>query len=166
MLKILMFVCACCLFLPACVQAKVPESQNKSTEQRDRIDLDMNSPDLHSLKLAGLTVLVELACTDPEQQKGLMFRKELSQDQGMLFVFERESRLSFWMKNTYVPLSVAYIDAAGKIVDIQKMQPLDESPRPANAPAQYALEMNQGWFETHAIQVGDSMQIEHFCSTP
>jgi len=103
-------------------------------------------------------VQVEIADTDAERRTGLMGRSALAEDAGMLFVFDREQPLSFWMKNTLIPLSVAYIDEGGTIVDIQDMQPLDETSHPSAAPAKYALEANQGFFEAHGINVGDRLE--------
>ncbi|MGB3632459.1 MAG: DUF192 domain-containing protein, partial [Rubrobacteraceae bacterium] len=93
--------------------------------------------------------------------QGLMNRTSLGEDRGMLFVFEEEATLSFWMKNTLIPLSVAYIDSEGRIVDIQKMEPLDDDPpHYASAePAQYALEVNQGFFEERGVEVGDMAEL-------
>ncbi len=99
-------------------------------------------------------VPVEIADTDEERQTGLMGRTALPEDAGMLFVFGAEQQLSFWMKDTLIPLSIAFIDSEGRIVDIQDMQPLDEAPHPSAAPAQYALEVNQGFFGARGIQVG------------
>ncbi len=104
-------------------------------------------------------VEVEIADTDAERERGLMERTELAQDAGMLFVFEEEQQLAFFMRDTLIPLSIAYIDAEGTIVDIQDMQPLDETPVPSAAPAQYALEVNQGFFEARGIQVGDWVEL-------
>ena len=84
-----------------------------------------------------------------------MFRETLPEDQGMLFVFPYERVLSFWMRNTYIPLDIAFINSAGEIIDIQRMEPIDESKHyVSNAPALYALEVNGGWFERHQIEVG------------
>ncbi len=104
-------------------------------------------------------VPVEIADTDEERQTGLMGRTALAEDAGMLFVFDVEQQLSFWMKDTLIPLSIAFIDSEGRIVDIQDMQPLDEAPHPSAAPAQYALEVNQGFFEARGIQVGDTVEL-------
>jgi uncharacterized protein len=101
---------------------------------------------------------VEIANTREEREKGLMDRTSLPEDRGMLFVFDREQPLSFWMKNTLIPLSIAYIDSQGRIVDIQDMQPLDETPHPSAEPAQYALEVNQGFFADRGIEVGNVLQ--------
>ena len=102
---------------------------------------------------------VEIADTDAERQRGLMGRTSLGQDRGMLFVFDSEQTLSFWMKNTLIPLSVAYINSKGRIIDIQDMQPLDETSHPAAEPAQYALEVNQGYFAERGVEVGDVVRL-------
>jgi uncharacterized membrane protein (UPF0127 family) len=104
-------------------------------------------------------VEVEIADDDPERQRGLMERTELAENAGMLFVFEEEQPRSFWMRNTLIPLSIAYISADGIIVDIQDMQPLDETSRPSAAPAQYALEVNQGFFAERGIGVGEVVEL-------
>ena len=109
-------------------------------------------------------VQVEIADEEAEQQRGLMQRTALAEEAGMLFVFRGERPLSFWMKDTLIPLSIAYIDGDGGIVDIQDMQPLDESSYPSAAPAQYALEVNQGFFEERGVQVGDEADLP--VSTP
>jgi uncharacterized protein len=88
-----------------------------------------------------------------------MERTELVENAGMLFVFDREQPLSFWMRNTVIPLSIAYIDAEGRIADIQDMQPLDETPHPSAEPARYALEVNQGFFEERGVEVGDEVEV-------
>lgn len=106
-----------------------------------------------------ILVPVEIADTDAERQMGLMGRAALAEGTGMLFVFDAEQPRSFWMKDTLIPLSIAYIDAQGRIVDIQDMQPLDETPHPSAAPAQYALEVNQGFFAARGIQVGDLVEL-------
>ena len=102
---------------------------------------------------------VEIADDDRERQRGLMERTELAENAGMLFVFEQEQPLSFWMKNTLIPLSVAYIDSDGRIIDIQDMEPLDTTSHPSAEPAQYALEVNQGFYEEHGIEVGDTAKL-------
>jgi uncharacterized protein len=109
-------------------------------------------------------VQVEIADEEDEQKRGLMERTALAEDAGMLFVFPGERPLSFWMKDTLIPLSIAYIDGDGGIVDIQDMAPLDETSHPSAAPAQYALEVNQGFFEERGVQVGDEADLP--VSTP
>ncbi len=117
------------------------------------------SPVLLPARFGEVALQVELARSEQEQQKGLMFRKSMPADQGMLFVFEKEQRLGFWMKNTYLPLSIAFLNSEFKIVDIQDMMPLDENTHVSLSPALYALEMNQGWFRQHNIEVGAKLEI-------
>ncbi len=104
-------------------------------------------------------VEVEIADDTAEQRRGLMERTELAENAGMLFVFDREAPRSFWMRNTLIPLSIAYIASDGRIVDIQDMQPLDETSHPSAEPAQYALEVNQGFFAERGIEVGNVVEI-------
>ena len=102
---------------------------------------------------------VELAQTAAEQSRGLMFRERLAEERGMLFVFARETKAGFWMKNTKVPLSIAFIDGDGTILETQEMEALSkELHRPAQ-PYSYALEVNQGWFERHGLGAGDRVEI-------
>lgn len=100
---------------------------------------------------------VEIATTEQEREKGLMGRTALAEDHGMLFVFEREQPLNFWMKDTLIPLSIAFIDSSGRIVDIQDMQPLDTTSHRSAEPARYALEVNQGFFSDNGIEVGNKV---------
>jgi len=102
-------------------------------------------------------IRVELAHTPDTRQKGLMFRKRLGADSGMIFVFPRQQVVSMWMKNTFVPLSVAFIDKDGMIVNIEHMQPHDEHPHSSKRKVIYALEVNQGWFSSKGIEPG--MQV-------
>ncbi|MDP8972651.1 MAG: DUF192 domain-containing protein [Actinomycetota bacterium] len=104
-------------------------------------------------------VEVEIADDTAEQRRGLMERTELAENAGMLFVFDREEPRSFWMRNTLIPLSIAYIASDGRIVDIQDMQPLDETSHPSAEPAQYALEVNQGFFAERGIEAGNVVEV-------
>lgn len=101
-----------------------------------------------------IPALAELAATPQSRAQGLMYRQQLPADQGMLFVFETAASC-FWMRNTLVPLSIAFIDAQGLITRIAHMQPLSEAEHCPDQVLPYALEMNQGWFRRHGIQVGD-----------
>lgn len=106
-------------------------------------------------------VRAEVVDSGPERQKGLMNRESLAEDAGMLFVFRSEQDLSFWMRNTLIPLSIAYIDSEGRIVDLQDMEALDDEPPhyPSAEPAQYALEVNQGFFAENGVEVGDTVEL-------
>jgi uncharacterized protein len=111
------------------------------------------------LKIRGKKLRVEVVRTESEKARGLMFREKLGRDEGMLFVYEKEEWLSFWMKNTRIPLSIAFLDKGGKIVDIQDMVPFSLQSRTSVFPAQYALEVNQGWFKENGIAIGDVVKL-------
>jgi uncharacterized protein len=106
-------------------------------------------------------VRVEVADDLAEQAKGLMDRTTLGENRGMLFVFPEERELSFWMKNTLIPLSIAFIDSESRIIDIQDMKPLDDVPPHyvSAEPAQQALEVNQGFFDERDVRVGDRVAV-------
>lgn len=105
------------------------------------------------------TVVAEVARTPEERSEGLMFREDLPPGTGMLFVFEDLQSRSFWMRNTFVALSIAFLDENQRIVDIQDMEPEDEDLTRSKAPALFALEVPQGWFGEHGIEVGDQAEI-------
>jgi uncharacterized protein len=106
-------------------------------------------------------VSVEIVDDASERKQGLMERTELGENRGMLFVFEEEQKLSFWMKDTPIPLSIAFMDSEGRIVDIQDMKPLDDKlPNYTSAePARYALEVNRGFFDERDVEVGDRAEL-------
>ena len=103
--------------------------------------------------------LVEVAKTGEERAVGLMGRTSLGKEEGMLFIFEDEGIHGFWMKNTLLPLSIAFIDREGKIIRIADMQPLTLSTHHPPQPVLYALEMNKGWFAKNGIKVGDIVRF-------
>jgi len=104
-------------------------------------------------------ITVELARTDEERALGLMFRKKLPDGQGMLFVFDRDQQMSFWMKNTIIPLSIAFIASDGHILEIKDMQPNDISSVKSSRSVRYALEVPQGWFNRVSVKTGDVVKI-------
>jgi uncharacterized membrane protein (UPF0127 family) len=105
-------------------------------------------------------IRVEIARTDEERNKGLMYRKSIPDGEGMLFVFERDQQLSFWMKNTLIPLSIAYIASDGRITEIRDMYPHDENSVHSSRSVRYALEVPQGWFGRVGIRPGDVVRID------
>lgn len=112
-----------------------------------------------TLWLGAKEIIAEQATTPKQIQTGMMFRKELGENEGMLFVFARPTQISFWMRNTLLPLSCAYIDPAGVILEIHDMKPLDETGIQASSDqVQYVLEMNQGWFERNQVGVGTTVR--------
>ncbi len=115
-----------------------------------------------TIKLAGHSVRVEIADTPDKSSRGLMFRKKLAEGEGMLFVFPSEEPRSFWMKNTFVDLSIGFIDAGLRLVDIQDMKSVksemeNSESYHSKAPAKYALEVPKGWFAKNKIKVGDHL---------
>jgi len=99
-------------------------------------------------------VRAEVAADNPSRSRGLMHRKSLAPNAGMLFVFDAPALHCMWMRNTYIPLSVAFLDAQGAIINIADMQPHSEQSHCAGRPALYALEMTQGWFAQRGIKPG------------
>jgi hypothetical protein len=102
---------------------------------------------------------VELARTAEERSRGLMFREELPEDQGMLFVFPNDTMTGFWMKDTLISLSIAFIAADGVILDVQEMEPLSTVLHRSPSPYRYALEVNQGWFGRHGLGTGVRVEL-------
>lgn len=99
-------------------------------------------------------IKAEVAADNPSRMRGLMFRERLGPNQGMLFVFQEKSQQCFWMRNTLIPLSIAFIDDDGGIVNIEDMQPRSEDSHCAAKPIRYALEMEQGWFGKRGLKAG------------
>ena len=115
--------------------------------------------ELVPLRVGGIEIQVEIADDADERQRGLMYRESLGENEGMLFVYPEQRTLGFWMQNTLIPLDIAYIDREGRIVDIQQMEPQTTETHDSAAPAMYALEMNQGWFEANGIRIGDRIEF-------
>ena len=107
-----------------------------------------------------LTVKAEIAEKEEERNHGFMERKNIPDGTGMLFIFDRDQILSFWMKNTPHPLSIAYIDSKGKIRNIYDMTPFSLTPIKSTSSVRYALEVPQGWFDANNINIGDVVSWE------
>ena len=108
-----------------------------------------------TIKVGSHALRVEVAATDAERQKGLMFREKLGRNDGMLFVFDEPAYHSMWMKNTPIPLSVAFVDANGEILNILDLEPHSLETRMSAGPATYAIETNRGWFAALGLKAGD-----------
>jgi uncharacterized protein len=106
------------------------------------------------LKISGHTLFAEVAHTHATRSQGLMFRRSLDENSGMLFVFSYTGHQSMWMMNTDIPLSVAFLDERGVILNIEDMMPHTKTAHSSANAAKYALEMNIGWFKTRNIEVG------------
>ncbi len=131
------------IFTLICLSASISQAANRSCKIR-----------IINKSGAPVSIAAEIADTAALRETGLMNRKELPVNQGMLFVFESERMLNFWMKNTYIPLSIAFIDRNRTINEIYDMNPLDLSLTPSRRPARYALEMGRGWFAKNNITRG------------
>jgi len=109
------------------------------------------------LKVAGHALRAEVAATVEQRMKGLMFREKLGTNDGMLFVFDEPGYHAMWMKNTPLPLSVAFVDGEGRILNIIDMEPHTLDQHAAAGPARYAIETNKGWFAQRRIKPGDKV---------
>ena len=107
---------------------------------------------------------IEIVSKYEDRKKGLMYRRSIPNNYGMLFVWPYEGQQCMWMKNTYVPLSVAYMDIRGKIIEIYDMVPFSKDSVCSTKAAKYALEVNSGWFEEKNINIGDSIEIKKILS--
>ena len=106
----------------------------------------------------------QLAITSEQREIGLMFRKEMPQHEGMFFIFENPSRLCFWMKNTLIPLTAAFITDDGTIVNLENMKPQTTESHCSTKPVRYVLEMNQGWFSKKGVKPGAKISGRPFSS--
>ena len=113
------------------------------------------------LNVNNVPLNVEIADTPAKRARGLMHRRGLAPDSGMLFVFKKPQKLSFWMKDTKIPLSIAFLSEIGQVLDIKDMEPGSLHSVASDHPAKYALEVNRGWFKKPDCRVGD-----HIVGTP
>jgi len=111
------------------------------------------------LSINGRPLEVEIARTKKQREKGLMFREELGWNEGMLFIFPEERFLSFWMKDTSIPLSIAFLDASGVVADIHDMQPYSLDPVRSTRKCQFAIEVNRGFFEDAGLANDDIIDL-------
>jgi uncharacterized membrane protein (UPF0127 family) len=107
------------------------------------------------IKVGSHALKVELAVSEPQRMQGLMFREKLGANDGMLFVFDTPEYQSMWMKNTLIPLSVAFLAPDGTILNVEDMEPQTLDPHQSQGPALYAIETNKGWFAQHGLKPGD-----------
>jgi uncharacterized protein len=107
------------------------------------------------VKVGAHALRVEIAATAEQRQRGLMFREKMGRDEGMLFIYDEPAYQAMWMKNTLIPLSVAFLDPQGTILNILDMEPHSLDTRMSAGPALYAIETNKGWFAQKGIKAGD-----------
>ena len=138
------FFCFCCLLAPTWSS---PSVQGEPQSGLPRVLLQ-----------AGLYQIdAQVASTDNQREVGLMYRPQMPQQEGMLFVFEQSSPQCFWMKNTILPLSAAFIESDGTIVNIEDMKPQTTDSHCSKKPVRYVLEMNQGWFTKKGLKAGSKL---------
>jgi len=165
----------CCAVLANFIATDTAYSQNNVEQEATRVlssesysDERTGIEETSESKLVELVfsnerkISVELANDPQSRALGLMYRRQMCEDCGMLFKFDSVKIASIWMKNTYIPLDLAYINAFGKIVDIKQLKPHDLTSVPSSVPVLYALEMNQGWFEKNDLSVGDKVTIPNY----
>jgi len=141
---------ALALLLTACGGSDAPKNAPPKT-----VD------DWFPIKMGDQVVRLQIAALPPELQKGLMFRKTLAENEGMLFVFTRPQQQGFWMRNTPLPLDIGYIDPAGELKEIYPLYPHDERSVPSRSrDIQFCLEMNQGWFKRHNVTPGAKLDLK------
>jgi uncharacterized membrane protein (UPF0127 family) len=145
---------ALALLAAACAGDDGGSDSNPTTDGATRVTITLVD---ESGRTAGLTV--EVARTAEERARGLMGREELAEDAGVLFVYESDSAASFWMKDTLIPLSIAFIAADGTVLELRDMEPLSRELHRPGQPYRYALEVNRGWFERHGLGAGDRVEI-------
>jgi hypothetical protein len=117
--------------------------------------------DFFPIMVDGQRVQMQIAVRLDEMQHGLMDRRDLKPDQGMLFVYERPQQQSFWMRHTPTPLDVGFFNANGELEEIYPMYPFDETPvRSRSEALKFALEMNQGWFSAHQVKPGAKLDLK------
>ena len=114
-----------------------------------------------TISIKGYNLTVEIASTPTARNCGLSNRFTLPKNRGMLFIYPNLRNRTFWMKDTYIPLSIAFLDESGRIINLQNMTPMQTEKRYySSRPVKYALEVNQGWFDTHGIEIGDTVEMK------
>ena len=136
------------ILIPSIIMSSITFSNEKH---------DLKPHLISSLSINNYKITVEVANSEKLRTQGLMFRKSIKSNQGMLFVYKSSELHCMWMKNTQIPLSVAFIDKNHKIISILAMKPFDETPRCSRKPAKFALEMNSGWFKRNKILPGQTV---------
>ena len=139
------------MFSGACGEAGRPAERPQARGRSE--------PSLYRITVGGAALRVEVATTAEEQRRGLSGRREVPAGTGMLFLYPDEAQRTFWMKDTPVPLTVAFLDSRGRIAQMEDMVPLSEEPHTSRAPARYVLEVPRGWFGQAGVEVGDRVEF-------
>jgi len=150
--RIGLIILVACLLTLSCAGKAGNQEEGGSTGPKPKLETAV-------IRVGPTSVEVEVAREAEERERGLMFRKSLEEGKGMLFVFEADQRLAFWMKNTMIPLSLAYIASDGTIRQILELEPGSLDPVASERSVRYALEVPRGWFERAGVVVGDRVEI-------
>ncbi len=142
-----LFALAAFALLAACGNAEKKPVEFKSVADR------------FPIKVGGQVVQMQVAILPAEEQQGLMYRKTMGPDEGMIFLYDRPQQMSFWMRNTEIPLDIGFFDPDGKLKEVYPMYPHDERPMQSLGVRQFALEMNQGWYRQHGLKPGDGIDL-------
>jgi uncharacterized membrane protein (UPF0127 family) len=130
-------------------------------EQGRKTNEPLSADTYFPIKVGDRSLQLQLALTPSEHQKGLMFRKELPENHGMLFLFERPKQQGFWMKNTSLPLDIGYFDPGGKLLEVHKLFPYDETPVASRGRnVLIAVETNRGWYGENGVKPGARLDLE------
>ncbi|MGN6370617.1 MAG: DUF192 domain-containing protein [Phycisphaerae bacterium] len=141
------------LALSACTAGT---STGTSTEPSPPNDMHF---DTVAATIKGKPFTLEIADTEPKRERGLMFRNSVAADHGMIFLFDAPDNYRFWMKNTYIPLDIIFVDAGGKVIDIEPREARDETSMGPDAPASYVIELNAGTAKNIGLSRGDHIDI-------
>jgi len=135
-----------------CDKGGPPPTQTNEAEQAQRLPTA-------TLRVGDVPLRVEVADSEAERQKGMMFRPRLGPDEAMLFVFPSDANIAFWMKDSYADLDLAFIRSDGSIVQTERMRAYDEELVFSREPVRFALEVPAGWLEAHGIAVGTKVTV-------
>ncbi len=117
--------------------------------------------DFFPIKVGDKVVRMQLAVLDSEQERGLMYRRDLGADEGMLFIYSKPQQMNFWMRNTPTALDIGYFDKDGVLLEVYPMQPFDETTVSSRSSAvQFPLEMNQGWYSRNGVRAGAKLDLK------
>jgi len=146
--------CFLCAFLFTLGLYSCADSKNKEVTDSPNQKLTTCS-----LQIGSARVIAEVASTETERERGLMFRTALADGEGMIFVFDKDEAIAFWMKNTKLPLSLAYIASDGTIRQLVDLEPESLASVPSERSVRYALEVPRGWFSRVGVKVGDKVNL-------
>lgn len=159
--KVTLFLCAFLMGNGAFADLTADQVKNQVENPAFKISFKKKT-----IQVGKINLRVEIADTDLKRSRGLMFRKSFDGLDGMLFIFEVEEPLAFWMKNTWMPLSIGYFDAKGRLLNVEEMEPAKSEMQahypsyPSIGSAKYALEMPSGWFRQRQIKQGTILKLK------